>query len=103
VLTEFVRKWEEKSLAQRHKSAIKRHRQSETRAARNQVVRTHVRRVVRELRETIASKDAAKAATLLQTAMKTVDKAVTKGVLHRNNAARRISRLSHQVAALKAS
>ena len=33
--------------------------------------------------------------------MKTVDKAVTKGVLHRNNAARRISRLSHQIAALK--
>jgi small subunit ribosomal protein S20 len=90
-------------LAQRHKSAIKRHRQSETRAARNQVVRTHVRRVVRELRETIASKDAAKAATMLHTVMKTVDKAVTKGVLHRNNAARRISRLSHQVASLKAS
>jgi small subunit ribosomal protein S20 len=90
-------------LAQRHKSAIKRHRQAETRAARNQIVRTHVRRIVRELRETIATKDAAKAATLLQTAMKTVDKAVTKGVLHRNNAARRISRLSHQVALLKAS
>jgi ribosomal protein S20 len=35
--------------------------------------------------------------------MKTVDKAVTKGVLHRNNAARRISRLSHQVALLTAS
>jgi ribosomal protein S20 len=28
-------------------------------------------------------------------------KAVTKGVLHRNNASRRVSRLSHQVAALK--
>jgi small subunit ribosomal protein S20 len=90
-------------LAQRHKSAIKRHRQSEKRATRNHVVRTHVRRVVRELRETIASKDAAKAETMLHTVMKTVDKAVTKGVLHRNNAARRISRLSHQVALLKAS
>jgi small subunit ribosomal protein S20 len=103
VLTKCVRKWEEKSLAQRHKSAIKRHRQSETRAARNQVVRTHVRRVVRELRETIEDKDAAKAESILRTVMKTVDKAVTKGVLHRNNAARRISRLSQQVAQLKAS
>jgi small subunit ribosomal protein S20 len=103
VLTNPVRKWEEPSLAQRHKSAIKRHRQSETRAARNQIVRTHVRRVVRELRETIASKDAAKAQTMLPEVMKTVDKAVTKGVLHRNNAARHISRLSRQVALLKAS
>jgi ribosomal protein S20 len=33
--------------------------------------------------------------------MKTIDKAVSKGVLHRNNGARRISRLSQQVAALK--
>jgi ribosomal protein S20 len=35
--------------------------------------------------------------------MTTVQKAVTKGVLHRNSAARYISRLSHQVAALRAS
>ena len=90
-------------MAQRHKSAIKRHRQSVKRAARNQIVRTHVRRAVRELRETIASKDVAKAETLLPKVMKTVDKAVTKGVLHRNNAGRRISRLSRQVALLKAS
>ena len=64
-------------------------------------MRTRVRHVVRELREVIASKDTAKAETMLRDTMKTVDKAVTKGVLHRNNAARRISRLSQQVAALK--
>ena len=90
-------------MAQRHKSAIKRHRQSVKRAARNQIVRTHVRRVVRELRETIARKDGPTAATQLRTVMKTVDRAVTKGVLHRNHAARHVSRLSRQVAALKAS
>jgi len=88
-------------LAQRHKSAIKRHRQNLKRQARNQVIRTHVRRVVRQLRETIAQKDPAAAETQLQSVMKTIDKAVTKGVLHRNNASRRISRLSHQIAQLK--
>ena len=88
-------------MATRHPSAIKRHAQSLKRASRNQVVRTHVRRVVRELRDTIARKDAAAAETQLRSVMKTVDKAVTKGVLHRNNAARRISRLSRQIAALK--
>lgn len=88
-------------MAQRHPSAIKRHAQNLKRAKRNQVVRTHVRHIVRELRDTIARKDIAAAETQLRSVMKTVDKAVTKGVLHRNNAARRISRLSHQVAALK--
>ena len=92
---------EETFLAQRHKSAIKRHRQNVKRAARNQVVRTHVRHAVRELRETIGRKDVEVARTQLRAVMKTLDKAVTKGVLHRNNASRRISRLSHQVAALK--
>jgi small subunit ribosomal protein S20 len=90
-------------LAQRHKSAVKRHRQSVKRAERNQVVRTHVRHAVRELRETIGRKELESAQTQLRSVMKTIDKAVTKGVLHRNNAARRISRLSQQVAALKAS
>lgn len=88
-------------MAQRHKSAIKRHRQNVNRQARNQVVRTHVRHAVRELREVLAKKDATTAETMLHSTMRTIDKAVTKGVLHRNNAARRISRLSRQVAALK--
>jgi len=88
-------------LAQRHKSAIKRHRQNIKRQARNQVVRTRVRHAVRELREVIAKKETATAETMLRDTMRTLDKAVTKGVLHRNNAARRISRLSQQVAALK--
>ena len=88
-------------MAQRHKSAVKRNRQNVKRQARNQVVRTRVRHAVRELREVIAKKDTANAETMLRDTMKTIDKAVTKGVLHRNNAARRISRLSQQVAALK--
>ena len=90
-------------MAQRHKSAIKRHRESVTRAARNQIVRTHVRHAVRELREVIARKEVATAQTQLRAVMRTIHKAVTKGVLHRNNAARRIARLSRQVGALKAS
>jgi small subunit ribosomal protein S20 len=88
-------------LAQRHKSAVKRKRQNVKRQARNQIVRTHLRHAVRELREVIGKKDSAQAETMLRDTMKTLDKAVTKGVLHRNNAARRISRLSRQVAALK--
>ena len=88
-------------LAQRHKSAIKRHRQNVKRSTRNQAVRTQVRHAVRQLRETLQNKDGDRAATQLRAVMKTIDKAVTKGVLHRNNASRRIARLSQQIAALK--
>ena len=88
-------------MAQRHKSAIKRHRQNVKRVARNQMVRTQVRHAVRSLRESIARKEVDTLETQLRAVMKTVNKAVTKGVLHRNNAARRIARLSRQVAASK--
>jgi small subunit ribosomal protein S20 len=87
-------------LAERHKSAIKRHRQNLKRASRNKAVRTHVRHTVRELRESIDAKKVETLKEQLQETMRTIDKAVTKGVLHRNNAARRIARLSRQVAAL---
>ena len=89
-------------MAQRHKSAIKRHRQNVNRAVRNKSIRNRVRRVVRELRETIARNESDAAQTMLGTVMATIDKAVTKGVLHRNNASRRIARLSSQVHALRA-
>lgn len=88
-------------MAQRHKSAIKRHRQSLKRAERNRAIRTRLRHAVRELRETIENKDLATAETQLKSVVSTLTKAVTKGVLHRNSASRRVSRLSHQVAALK--
>lgn len=88
-------------MAQRHKSAIKRHRQSVKRQARNQSIRIRVRHTVRELREIIAKKDVTTAEAKLRSVTATVQKAVTKGVLHRNNADRRISRLSRQIAALR--
>ena len=90
-------------MAQRHKSAVKRHRQSIKRQARNLTIRTHVRHTVRDLREIIGKKDVAAAEAKLRLAMATVQKAATKGVLHRNNAARRIARLSQQIAALRTS
>lgn len=90
-------------MAQRHKSAIKRHRQNIKREARNQTIRTNVRHTVRDLREIIAKKDLATAEAKLRSVMATVQKAATKGVLHRNNASRRIARLSQQIAALRAS
>jgi small subunit ribosomal protein S20 len=83
-----------------HPSAEKRHRQSVKRAARNQAVRSRLRTAVKGARTAIASGDAGAAPAAVAAASRTLDKAVSKGVLHRNTAARRISRLAKQAAKL---
>lgn len=86
-----------------HPSALKRHRQSEKRRQRNGAIRSRLRRLVRAVRSAIDSRDGDAAVRTLSEATRALDKAVTKGVLHRNNAARRIGRLAHAVSQLRAS
>lgn len=88
-------------MANRHPSAIKRNRQNEKRAERNASIRSRLRTDIRKVREAVSSQDVAAAEAGLKLAVKEIDKAATKGVLHRNAAARRISRLSKHVHALK--
>jgi small subunit ribosomal protein S20 len=85
-----------------HASALKRHRQTEKRTIRNQALRTRLRHFVRAVRQAVARKDAAAAEETLRRATRALDKAVTKGLIHRNNASRRVSRLSHAVSQVKA-
>jgi len=85
-----------------HPSALKRHRQSEKRRLRNRAIKTKVRHSVREVRTAVSTGDADAAAKCLANAVRVLDKAVTKGVLHRNNAARRVSRLARAVQKLPA-
>jgi small subunit ribosomal protein S20 len=85
-----------------HASALKRHRQNLKRRVRNQALRTRLRHLVREVRTAIAGKDADAAAKTFARATRALDKAVTKGVLHRNSAARRVSRLARAVSAVAA-
>jgi small subunit ribosomal protein S20 len=86
----------------KHPSAAKRHRQSVTKQARNQAIRSRVRTSVRHVREALATRNAAEAETRLKQASRTIDKAVTKGVLHRNTASRKISRLAQALRQLTA-
>jgi small subunit ribosomal protein S20 len=86
-----------------HPSAEKRHRQSRKRQQRNHAIRSRVRTTVKRVHESIEAGDAALAAERLRTASQTLDKAVTKGVLHRNTASRKISRLTGAVRKLTAS
>lgn len=85
-----------------HPSALKRHRQSEKRRLRNRTIKTRLRHLVREVRTALSAHNADAAAQSLAHATRALDKAVTKGVLHRNNAARKISRLARAVTRMRA-
>ena len=81
------------------KSQIKRVKTNEKRRQRNKSVRSSVRTAVRKFREAVEAGNTEDAATLQRAAAKALDKAASKGVIHKNQAARRKSRLS---ASLKA-
>jgi small subunit ribosomal protein S20 len=86
-----------------HPSALKRHRQSVKRHARNQIIKTRVRNLVRAVRDAIRNGDRSAARSEFARATRALDKAVVKGVFHRNNASRRIARLARAVGRLEAS
>jgi small subunit ribosomal protein S20 len=80
-----------------HKSALKRIRQSAKRTARNRHVRATMRTFIKRVRTAIEDGSAPDAQTSLREAIRKIAKAASKGVIHRNQARRRISRLSKAV------
>lgn len=81
------------------KSQIKRNRQNEKRRLRNRVVRGTARAAIRNARAAILTGDVATTKEAVLAAISRLDKAAGKGVIHKNNAARRKSRLMKALAA----
>jgi small subunit ribosomal protein S20 len=79
------------------RSAEKRNRQTQKRRLRNQAVRTRVKSAVRKVRESLERGEGTEAKTAFAAASRLLDQAAAKGVLHRNTASRRISRLAKAV------
>lgn len=86
-----------------HKSALKRHRQSEKRRVHNRIFRTRVRTLVKKARTTLHGKSVEAAQEATRTAVRDLDMAASRGTIHPRNAARRKSRLMKQLAAKVAS
>ena len=80
----------------------KRARQSETRFAVNKARRSRIRTFLRKVEEAIASGNKDVATEALRTAQPELMRGVTKGVLHKNTASRKMSRLAARVKALGA-
>lgn len=80
------------------KSQIKRNRQNDRRRLRNRVFRGTARSFVAKARLALKGSDDVTAAEAVKTAIRVLDKAAQKGVIHKNNAARRKSRLMQHLA-----
>ena len=84
------------------KSAKKAARRAESRTLINQARRSRMRTYVRKVEEAIASGDKQAAAVALREAQPEIMRSALKGIIHRNTASRKISRLSARIKALGA-
>ena len=84
------------------KSSKKRIRVAERRAERNKPLRTEARTYVKKAEVAIASGDVAAAEAATREAISVLDRVAVKDVIHKNNAARRKSRLMAKLNALAA-
>jgi small subunit ribosomal protein S20 len=84
------------------KSAQKATRQIERRTAVNKSRRSRLRTAVVKIEEAIASGDRNRALAALKDAEPEIMRAAQRGVIHKNAASRKVSRLTHRVAKLGA-
>jgi small subunit ribosomal protein S20 len=82
------------------KSSEKRIRSNERRHLRNQMYRSRVKTMVRKAEDAIFGGQPSEDA--IRVAMSTLDKAAVKGIIHKNNAARRKSRLAKKLVKFQA-
>lgn len=84
-----------------HVSAVKRAKQNEKRRVRNRHVNSTCRTLVKRVRAALDANDPTAADAALLAATRAIGAAASKGIVHKNNASRRIGRLASAVASLK--
>jgi small subunit ribosomal protein S20 len=77
-----------------HKSALKRIKQTATRTERNRFYRTRIKNISRDIIDAVNAGDLEKAQAAFKVANKSFHKFVSKGILKKNTAARKVSRLN---------
>ena len=79
------------------KSAKKRILVTDIRTARNKAIRSEVKTSIKKVEAAVVAKDKAAAEAALKNATSVIESACSKGVYHKNNAARKVSRLTKLV------
>lgn len=90
-----------KVVKKKNLSALKRARQAEKRNERNRMERTRIKNVMKAVETSVSAGDKDASDRSLKMAVKTIDTARLKGVIHKNNAARKISKLTRKVNTLE--
>jgi len=80
-----------------HKSALKRIRQTEKRTERNRFYRTRLKNIVKTVRSAIDEGQKEEAEAAMKVANQQIHKFVSKGLLKKETAARKVSRLQKAV------
>jgi small subunit ribosomal protein S20 len=86
-----------------HKSALKRARQSETRRLRNKACKTRMRNIIKDVRTAAETGSQEKASQKFVEAVSLIQRSASKGVIHRNQANRKVARLARRVNRMTAS
>ena len=84
------------------KSAKKRIKVTLVRTERNKAIRSKVKTAIKKVESAVAASDKQLAQTNLKNAVVEITKAASKGVYHKNNASRKVSRLSKAVDSINA-
>jgi small subunit ribosomal protein S20 len=82
------------------KSQIKRNRQNQARYQRNKAVRSRLKTFTKKFLAAVESGDREAAEEAYRTAARAYDKAASKGVVHKNNAANKKSRMAKRLQSL---
>jgi len=80
-----------------HKSALKRVKQTEKRTLRNKSIKTSLKTIMKEAEDALEGGENDKIRETFAVASPAIDKAASKGVMHKNTAARKKSRLAKKV------
>jgi small subunit ribosomal protein S20 len=78
-------------------STLKRIRQAEKHRLRNQSVKTKIKTYITKLEAALPSKDKEGINKILNETIKIISSAASKGIIHRNTASRKISRITKKV------
>ncbi len=84
----------------RHPSAVKRNRQNIKRRARNQDIRSKMRTSIKNTLKVTQEGDKEKTLESFKKSASVIFRTVSKGIIHKKNASRKVSRLAKKVAAL---
>ena len=80
-------------IVQINRSAIKRNKQNEKRRMRNKIVKSRIKKWSKKIRLAVDNNEIDNAKQIYKEFTSLVDRAVSKGIFHKNNAARKKSRL----------